>query len=297
MHGRADRRSGTQPGRERTGRFGRQLSTYVGGTRQYPYTLTNGGNGPHSFTLSFTQSGADDFNPGLKVYRNLDGDGNFTDEVTAPISLAADASVNLMVRATVTSGPQVGDTGVFALVATSTGDTSVTDTNNYAQLTVSADGLLGVTNTVSPGGSAVPGATLTYTVTGTVASGNPVGAVSNVVTVDGAPRSGVLITATLSNLNFTALSSVSTTNGAATALYSTDAGSTWTATNPGSGVNAVAILVKGSGSFLLAGNTVQLVYTAQPWRAAPWAAARPRGSTGTATPPRTNCPRPPRPSP
>nr|RIY06381.1 hypothetical protein D3W47_09290 [Deinococcus sp. RM] len=269
----------------------------MGGTRQYPYILTNGGNGPDSFTLSFTQSGADDFNPGLKVYRDLDGDGNFTDEVTAPISLAADASVNLMVRATVTSGPQVGDTDVFALVATSTGDTSVTDTNNYAQLTVSAAGLLGVTNTVSPGGSAVPGTTLTYTVTGTVASGNPVGAVSNVVTVDGAPRSGVLITATLSNLNFTALSSVSTTNGAATALYSTDAGSTWTATNPGSGVNAVAILVEGSGSFLLAGNTVQLVYTAQPWRAAPWAAARPRGSTGTATPPRTNCPRPPRPSP
>lgn len=33
----------------------------------------------------------------------------------------------------------------------------------------------------------MPGATLTYTVTGTVASGNPVGAVSNVVTVDGAP--------------------------------------------------------------------------------------------------------------
>lgn len=278
MHGRADRRSGTQPGRERTGRSWRQLSTYVGGTRQYPYILTNGGNGPDSFTLSFTQSGADDFNPGLKVYRDLDGDGNFTDEVTAPISLAADASVNLMVRATVTSGPQVGDTDVFALVATSTGDTSVTDTNNYAQLTVSADGLLGVTNTVSPGGSAVPGTTLTYTVTGTVASGNPVGAVSNVVTVDGAPRSGVLITATLSNLNFTALSSVSATNG-------------------GSGVNAVAILVEGSGSFLLAGNTVQLVYTAQPWRAAPWAAARPRGSTGTATPPRTNCPRPPRPSP
>jgi len=71
-----------------------------------------------------------------------------------------------MVRATVPSGPQVGDTGVFALVATATGDTSVTDTNNYAQLTVSADGLLGVTNTVSPGGTAVPGATLTYTVTG-----------------------------------------------------------------------------------------------------------------------------------
>ncbi|GGB54692.1 beta strand repeat-containing protein [Deinococcus soli (ex Cha et al. 2016)] len=242
---------------------GRQLSTYVGGTRQYPYTLTNGGNGPDSFTLSFTQSGADDFNPGLKVYRDLDGDGTFSDEVTAPISLAADASVNLMVRATVPSGPQVGNTGIFALVATSTGDTSVTDTNNYAQLTVSADGLLGVTNTVSPGGTAVPGATLTYTVTGTVASGNPVGAVSNVVTVDGAARSGVLITDTLTNLNFTALSSVTATNGTATALYSTDAGSTWSATNPGSGVNAVAILVEGSGSFLLAGNTVQLVYTAQ----------------------------------
>ncbi len=242
---------------------GRKLSTYAGGTRQFSYTLTNGGNGQDSFTLSFAQSTGDSFDPTLRVYRDLDGDGNFTDEVTGPVTLDADKSVDLMVQATNPTGAAIGSTGVFSLNAASTGAPSVTDTNNYAQLSVSAEGLLNVSKTVAPAGSATPGTTLTYTVTGTVAAGNPVGSVTGVVTVDGVLRSGVLITDVLNNLTGVTLGSVSATSGTATALYSTDGGATWSATNPGSGVNAVALLVSGTGSFLAGGSTVQLVYSAQ----------------------------------
>ncbi|MFC3835348.1 MULTISPECIES: beta strand repeat-containing protein [Deinococcus] len=243
--------------------LGRQLNTYAGGTRQFPYTLRNGGNGTDSFTLSTDQSTTDSFDPALVVYRDLDGDGAYTDVVTGPVSLAADTSVNLMVSATIPAGTAVGAAGRFALVATSVGNPAVTDTENYAQLTVSADGLLNVTKTVAPGGTAAPGDTLTYTVTGTVASGNPVGGVTNVVTVDGTPRSGVMIRDTLTSLDFMSVGSTGAAHGTTTPLYSTDGGGTWTASNPGSGVNAVAVLVEGSGAFLSSADTVTLVYTAR----------------------------------
>lgn len=244
----------------------RAFATFAGGTRQIPYTLTNPGNGPDTYTLSVTQSTTDTFDAGVRILRG-------GTEVTGPITLDPDQSADLIIEATVPAGTPDALASRFALVATSGGNGTVTDQDNYAQLTVSAAGQLNLDLSVSPTGPVTPGSTLSYTVTATVPSGNPARGVTGVVTVDGAPRSGILLSGPLTDQTLAAMGTATFTVGAGNStpaptlvrLYSTDGGATWTATAPTTlaTVNAVALLVEGSGDLLAGGDSVSLTFDAR----------------------------------
>ncbi|MVN88733.1 DUF11 domain-containing protein [Deinococcus sp. HMF7620] len=242
----------------------RQFSAQAGASRLIGYELVNAGNGPDTLTLGVTQSATDGFDVTTRLLPDANCDGTVDSAVPlgAAQTLAADERLCVYVEATVPAGAPTGAAARLTLTAASQGNPAVTDTENYAQVTVSAAGQLDITKTVSPTGSALPGAPLTYTVSGSVPAGNPVGAVSGVLTVDGVPRSGVLVRDVLTTLEFGAVTAASASSGAATALYSTDGGATWTAAVPASGVNAVALLVEGTGAFLPAGSTLTLSFTA-----------------------------------
>ncbi|OWL94738.1 hypothetical protein CBQ26_14560 [Deinococcus indicus] len=244
----------------------RAFATFAGGTRQIPYTLTNPGNGTDSYTLSVTQSTTDGFDAGIRILR-----GGV--EVTGPITLTADTSADLIIEATVPAGTADGLASRFALVATSNGNGTVVDSDNYAQLTVSAAGQLNLGLSVSPTGPVNPGSTLSYTFSATVPTGSPARGVTGVVTVDGAPRNGILLSDPLTNQTFAAMGAATFTVGAGNStpapalvrLYSTDGGVTWTATAPATlaNVNAAALLVEGSGDLLAAGDSVSLTFDAR----------------------------------
>jgi uncharacterized repeat protein (TIGR01451 family) len=76
------------------------------------------------------------------------------------------------------------------------------------------------------------------------------------------PRTGVLIRDVLSGTIFGSVTAATTSNGTATALYSTDGGLSWSATPPASGVNAVGLLAEGAGAFLAPGASLTLSFTA-----------------------------------
>ncbi|GAA0514611.1 DUF11 domain-containing protein [Deinococcus depolymerans] len=240
----------------------RAFATFAGGTRQIPYTLKNPGNGSDTYTLSVTQSTGDGFDAGIRILR-----GGV--EVTGPITLAAEATADLIIEATVPAGTPDGLASRFALVATSNGSATVTDSDNYAQLSVSTAGQLNLGLSVSPTGPVTPGSTLSYTFTATVPSGNPARGVTGVVTVDGTPRNGILLRDPLSNQTFSAMGVATFTPGSGSStptllrLYSTDGGATWTATAPATpaNVNAVALLVEGSGDLLSSGDSVSLQFS------------------------------------
>ncbi|WP_424951558.1 DUF11 domain-containing protein [Deinococcus sp.] len=99
---------------------------------------------------------------------------------------------------------------------------------------------------------------------GSVSGGAPVGAVSGVVTVDGAPRDGVLVRLPISGETFAGVTASASSAGTPTPIYSTDNGATWTATAPTtlSTVTNVALLVSGSGAFLPSGSTFSLSFAA-----------------------------------
>ncbi|GGS28656.1 beta strand repeat-containing protein [Deinococcus knuensis] len=246
----------------------RSYATYAGASRLVPYTLTNNSNGTDSFNLSVTQSATDGYNVTTRLFLDANQDGVADTPgtpISGPVELTSGASADILVEATIPAGTADALDALFALVATSVGNNTVTDTDNYAKLTVSAIGQLNVTHTADRA-TANPGDTVTFTLNATVPTGNPVGAVTGVVQVDGTARNGVIVRDLLPTLEFGAVSAFSASDGTAaltgTPVYSTDGGATWTATAPSSGVNAVALLVEGSGAFLPAGSTLSMTFTA-----------------------------------
>lgn len=248
----------------------RQFQAIAGNQRLISYTLQNAGNGPDTFGLSVVQSGSDDYDAVTAIYLDANNDGLPDGPAISSVSLNAvtDGSTgdrtNVLVEVTAPSGTPVGQTSRFALKAVSQGDTSRFDDQNYAQLSVSAAGQIALSETVNPTGGVNPGATLTYTVSGSVVGGAPVGAVSGVVTVDGTPRNGVLVTVPVTGASFVGVSASASSAGTQAPIYSVDNGATWSATPPVNPANVtnVALLVSGTAAFLPSGSTFSLSYTA-----------------------------------
>lgn len=242
---------------------GRQFAAAPGTTTRIPYVVVNGGNGSDTFTLTTVQSGTDGFDVTTRLLpdANCDGVGDGAAIDGVPQVLAADATLCVVIEADVPAGTPAGAAARLSLTATSQGNQAVTDTENYAQVTAAATGTLSLSKAASPTTPVAPGGTLTYTVSGTVQNA-PAGAVTGVVTVDGTARTGVLIRDVLPAVTFGAVTAASASSGAPTPLYSTDGGVTWSAAASASGVNAVGLLVEGTGAFLPVGSTLTLSFTA-----------------------------------
>lgn len=177
-----------------------------GVTQVYQHVLTNTGNGSDNYTLTFSSLQGWTYTAFVDV--NEDGildDGDT--RVDAPLTVAAGASVKLLVRVQVPAGTPGGQVDTVTVTATSTDvavSASVQDTTTVISaaapnLVVNKSG--GVDTTAGEytfagqtynnnDGKARPGATLKYTVTVT---NNGTGVAKNVVVKDPLPEQATLV--------------------------------------------------------------------------------------------------------
>lgn len=155
----------------------------------YPHTITNNGNGSDTIDLSFVSSQGWT----VQVFADTNGNGvvdvgesllTDTDSDSTPDtgSLAANGTFKIVVRVTVPGGAADATVDMTTLTATSSFNTSVSDTATDTT-TVSAPTLT-VVKSVSPTGNQPPGTVLTYSML--VTNGGS-GAASAVVLTDAIP--------------------------------------------------------------------------------------------------------------
>ena len=172
-----------------------------GQTLYYSYSLTNTGNDGDSYSLEPIIDGANTTMTlgvgDITIYHDQNGNGVFDAGEPAISSggtpgnigpIAAGASVNLLVSYQVPGTAVAGEVAYVGIQGTSVGDGAQVDTRNYHRTDVVSDASLTATMSGLPA-NVDPGATVTYTVTGSnVGSDDAHG-----VTVASVGLTGVLI--------------------------------------------------------------------------------------------------------
>lgn len=140
-----------------------------GGQVSYAHTLVNTGNGPDSFTLSSSNTGAFSLS-GVVFYADANGDGvadNATPIITTG-TVALGEIFHFVAIATVPANASVSTTNTLTVTATST-FTNTTAASNTDVTTVSTNAVLNVTKAIDVSAGPASGTrtfTLTYTNTG-----------------------------------------------------------------------------------------------------------------------------------
>jgi len=193
------------------------VPTTPGATNQIlTYRVTNTGNGPEAFALStIANVGGDDYDPAVtQIYIDANNNGTWDPTDTLYVAgsetpLQPDASMTVFVLATTPSTATDGNRGIVTLVAAAKTGTGTPGTTFAGMGEGGGDAIVGSTGAdgqdngayrvaaatvsivksaavVDPfgGSEAVPGATITYTLTTTVAGS---GAVSGLVINDNIP--------------------------------------------------------------------------------------------------------------
>lgn len=145
--------------------------TATAGTRVYfPYTLTNTGNAPDSYGLTTAVDASSTYTPAnIKIYLDSNGNGVVDagdNEVVNSGTVVADATANLILAYDVPAAATAGQIGLVNLVATSVGDGTKVDNNNWSKTTVVADAVMTITKQASASGTVYPGSTITFSITG-----------------------------------------------------------------------------------------------------------------------------------
>ncbi|HEU4742493.1 MAG TPA: hypothetical protein VFS50_12945 [Meiothermus sp.] len=245
-----------------------QIRTALPGAPVYlAYTVSNTGNGSDAILLSPAQGIADNFDlTGVSIVRdiNCNGQPDSGEPTVTSVTLAQGASACIVVQGTVPASATNGQIANINLAGTSQGNSSVTDNDNWSRVIANTAATLTLTKSASPTSSVTPGQNITYTLSGSNTGGSAAGAVTSVVTL-GTARNGILITDVIpSGLTYVANSlSGSAGAGTVTLIYSTNGGTSWTSTQPSSGVNAVGMLIEGSGNFFPQGASYTLSFQAQ----------------------------------
>jgi len=171
-----------------------------GQTVYYSYNLTNTGNDNDDFTLVPIIDAATTMTLGLgdiDIYHDVNGNG-VLDGGEPVISaggvpgnigpIAAGTTIQLLVEYQVPALAAAGEVAYVGMTATSVGDGTQVDTDNYHQTDVVSDAVLTATMTGLPA-SLNPGAIATYTVTGQNVGND----IANGVTVASVGLTGVLV--------------------------------------------------------------------------------------------------------
>lgn len=240
-----------------------------GGQVLFQYTITNTGNGTDTINLSTVQGTSDNFDlTNILIYRDTNCNGNVDagePQVTS-VTLAADASACVIVAATVPSAAQNGHYGNLNLAGTSQGNNTVTDNDNWARAVATTQAALTAFKAANPSGNIQPGNTITYTISGSNTGGSAAYGIQ--VTVDGTPKTGILIEDTIpSGLTVTQMPTGSAGAGSIRYIYYN--GTSWvTLTSSmlpitGDGTKKIGMLIEGTGAFFPQGAQYTFSFQAQ----------------------------------
>jgi uncharacterized repeat protein (TIGR01451 family) len=219
-----------------------------GSSLNFAYTVTNTGNGADQVALNVLQSGTDDFDlTGIKIYRDLNGNGQLDagePEITAPVPLAANERVSLVVVAQVPTGLADGTVSLIDLEGRSVGGGpgGPLDNNNIARVKVSSDANLSLNKSaLGPDASG----RITYTLQGSNLGRRSARSVPGAVIVDGVLLDGVLITDTIptGTILDTGVPATGTSGavGGSSVIYYV--GNTWT-TTPSTSASRIGLLMR-----------------------------------------------------
>jgi uncharacterized repeat protein (TIGR01451 family) len=233
------------PGQTRTGLPGSSVDLAV--------TVKNTGNGTDTFSLT-AENTAGDITPTFTIVgdANCNGRRDAGEPVVSSLTLAADAGACVVVSAAIPASAAGGDE---AEVHVSVSHDATTSATAVARVVVSDAAVLSSFLLATPAGSVTSGQTIDL-----VLSGGNIGAFDAFAATDplGLGIDGILVAATVpAGLE---LVTADFSGGAgAGQLYYFD-GSAWS-TTPGSDVEQVALLLQGTGGFLVQGSAYELRYT------------------------------------
>ena len=254
--------------------FGQTKQGLVGSELFFYYTVTNTSNTKTGekdlIDLLGVQGTADNFDfDVLELYQVPSANtppANGAPTI-AGVSLGADEVAYIAVKVRIpTTGVTNNQVGNLNLDGFFDAKPTVSDADNWAQATAKTRPNVTLTKTTTKT-DIVPNDTVPYVLSGQNTGGTAAYAVTNVVTVDGVAKTGLLVTDVIPNgLSYVAGSASGTASaGTASVIYATGpAGSlTWTATQPASGVSAVGLLIEGTGQFFPANATHSLNFSAK----------------------------------
>ena len=139
------------------------LEGAANGSVRFPHVIENRGNDDDSFAISLADLVGDDFDfTNLRVFLD-DGSGNLGAEITGPVTIARNASINVIVVADIPAGQADGSQGQLLVTATSSNDAEANDSNTDTAI-VTDDAIIRVTKAFSAS-SADPSTTATVTLT------------------------------------------------------------------------------------------------------------------------------------
>ncbi|WP_456476304.1 DUF7925 domain-containing protein [Oceanithermus sp.] len=249
---------------------GQTKSGLAGAPVYFNYIVTNTGNTTDTIALTAADGTSDNFDftsTAIYLDANCNGQVDSGEATVSSVTLAADASACLVVEAVIPSGQGDGDYGNLNIEGTSQGDTTKTDTNNWARAVVTSAAVISATKSADPSGSVAPGGIITYTISGSNTGGSAAGAIT--VTVDGVDKTGILVSdpipAGTTFYDSASGGSVSGSAGAGTATVIYQTASGWTATEPttASDVTAVGLLIEGADAFFPQGAQFTLSFQVQ----------------------------------
>lgn len=251
----------TPNGTDAANATGQRQTGPAGGSVVFTYLLENQGNtaAGNTVNLAVLDSTTDDNNFGTKtVYQDNPNGGtpgvlDATDiPVTGSVTVPYGGVLTLFVEAAVPANATDGQSIRLNLEGRSA-QGGQTDLNNWAELSAFTNANLTLDKTAT--GNAIPGGTVTYTVSGTNNGGTNPYAVDDVANISNAGvtalRDGILVADVLpAGVTYVpgslVLSGTNTSNPLPAVLYSTNGGAVWLRTQPASGVNAVALYVAGT---------------------------------------------------
>jgi len=174
-----------------------QTRTALPGAPAYlSYRVSNTGNGTDTIGLSVVQGTLDDFDlASVSIVRddNCNGQPDSGEPAVTSVTLAQGASACVVVQGTIPASTANNKKANVNLAGTSQGSPSVTDNDNWAQVTANTAATLTLVKSASPSSGVAPLQNITYTLTGSNTGGSAAGAVTGVVTL-GTAKNGILIT-------------------------------------------------------------------------------------------------------
>ncbi|SDE78257.1 conserved repeat domain-containing protein [Thermus arciformis] len=248
---------------------GQTKNALPGGQVVFNYVVTNNGNGTDTINLSTVQGTADNFDLlSPTIYRDTNCNGTLDAGENTPITgltLGMGQSACVLVVATIPTSATSGQYGNLNLAGTNAAPSPITDNDNWARAVTTTAAALTASKAASPAGSASPGGTITYTISGQNVGGSAAYGIP--VTVDSTPRTGILIADTIpTGLTVNTMPTGSAGAGTVKIIYNSGAGwQTLTASAlplTGNGTVKIGMLIEGTGAFFPVGAQYTFSFTA-----------------------------------